>query len=57
MAFSGGYIAYERLWQRVRHLIVKLDGSLDASARGWGGVINIVGTPYREGEIFPDDWL
>ncbi len=44
-------------WQRARHLIVKMTGSSDASALGWGAVIDIMGSPYRAGGVFPDEWL
>jgi len=49
--------SHEGPWQRARHLLVKMTGSSDASALGWGGVIDIMGSPYRAGGIFPEDWL
>ena len=49
--------SHEGPWQRASHLIVKIDGSSDASSLGWGGAINIKGAQYRAGGVFPDDWL
>lgn len=49
--------SHEGPWQRASHLLVEIDGSSDASSIGWGGVINILNSPYRAGGVFPEDWL